>query len=37
VPRRSAWLDAGELEMVLHLPRAVLRVVGEVEAGSRSK
>jgi len=32
------WLDAGELEMVLHLPRAeLLRVVGEVESGSRPK
>ena len=30
------WLDAGELEMVLHLPRAeLLRVVGEVDTGSR--
>jgi Transcription factor zinc-finger len=34
----GAWLDAGELEMVLHLPRAeLLRVVGDVESGSRSK
>ena len=34
----GVWLDAGELEMVLHMPRAeLLRVVGEVESGSRSK
>ena len=32
----GVWLDAGELEMVLHLPRAaLLRVVHEVEAGPR--
>jgi hypothetical protein len=32
------WLDAGELEMVLHLPRAeLLRVVGEVDKGPKSK
>jgi hypothetical protein len=34
----GVWLDGGELEMVLHLPRAeFLRVVGEVESASRSK
>jgi len=34
----GVWLDDGELEMVLHLPRAeLLRVVGDVESGSRSK
>ena len=34
----GVWLDAGELEMILHLPRAeFLRVVGDVEAASRSK
>jgi hypothetical protein len=34
----GVWLDAGELEMILHLPRAeFLRVVGEVESASRSK
>ena len=33
----GVWLDSGELEMVLHLPRAeLLRVVNEVDAGSRS-
>ncbi len=30
----GVWLDAGELEMVLHLPRAeLLHVVSELEAG----
>jgi hypothetical protein len=30
----GVWLDAGELEMVLHLPRAeLLHVVNELEAG----
>jgi hypothetical protein len=34
----GVWLDAGELEMILHLPRAeLLRVVGEVESASRAK
>ena len=34
----GVWLDAGELEMVLPLPRAeLLRVVGDVESGSRQK
>ena len=34
----GVWLDAGELEMILHLPRAeFLAVVGEVESASRSK
>lgn len=34
----GVWLDSGELEMVLHLPRAeMLRIVNDVEAGSRSK
>ena len=36
VAGHGVWLDAGELEMVLHLPRAeLLRVVAEVESGSR--
>ena len=30
----GVWLDPGELEMILHLPRAeMLRVVHEVDAG----
>jgi hypothetical protein len=38
VAGHGVWLDAGELEMVLHLPRAeLLRVVGEVESGARPK
>jgi len=33
----GVWLDAGELEMVLHLPRAeLLKVVHDVEAGTGS-
>jgi len=38
VAGHGVWLDAGELEMVLHLPRAeLLRVGGEVDSRPRSK
>jgi hypothetical protein len=34
----GVWLDTGELEMVLHLPRAeLLRAVADVGAGKPSK
>jgi Zn-finger nucleic acid-binding protein len=34
----GVWLDAGELEMVLHLPRPeLLRAVAEVGSGTPSK
>jgi hypothetical protein len=35
---RGVWLDTGELEMVLHLPRAeLLRAVGDVATGKPRK